>query len=224
MGYSVVVMQQSPIVPTNPDGSNRSTPVVSRAREDSSRSILPTLAILIAAPLTALLLTMFVFQSYEVDGPSMESTLQHQDRLLVWKLPKTVASLTNNPYIPEREDIIIFVKHGVNEIGGSDKQLIKRVIGLPGERVTVREGKVTVYNRQNPRGFNPDVGSWIADAQLSQTGGSVDITVKEDEVFVLGDNRDNSLDSRAFGTVKANDIVGKLAVRIFPINKFDSFL
>lgn len=217
-------MQQSPIVPINPDGSNRTTPVVSRPKQEGRRTILPTLAILIAAPLTALLLTMFVFQSYEVDGPSMEHTLQHQDRLIVWKLPKTFASLTNGHYVPGRGDIVIFVKHGVSEIGGGDKQLIKRVVALPGERVTVRDGKVTVYNKEKPNGFNPDLGEYTSSDISSETGGNIDLSVKDNEIFVLGDNRDNSLDSRAFGTVNSDDVVGKLAVRIFPLNKFESFL
>lgn len=217
-------MQQSPIVPINPDGSNRTTPVVSRSPQEGRRSILPTLAILIAAPLTALLLTMFVFQSYEVDGPSMEQTLQHQDRLIVWKLPRTIANLTGGHYVPSRGDIVIFVKHGVSEIGGGDKQLIKRVVALPGERVVVREGKVTVYSREQPNGFNPDLGDYASVDIAKTTSGNIDLTVKENEVFVLGDNRDNSLDSRAFGTVSSNDLVGKLAFRIFPINKFEGFL
>lgn len=217
-------MEQHPIVPTNPDGSNRPTPVISRPRKEVSRSILPTIAILIAAPLTALLLTMFVFQSYEVDGPSMEATLQHKDRLIVWKFGKTASNITNSSYIPSRGDIIIFVKHGLSEVGGDDKQLIKRVIAIPGERVVISEGRVTVYNREFPKGFNPDQGNAYSTDIDKSTAGHVDITVKENEVFVLGDNRSNSLDSRAFGAISAEDIVGELSLRIFPLNKFESFL
>src|SRR5882762_2580960 len=65
------------------------------------KSILSTIAILIIAPLIALTLTAFVFQSYEVDGPSMETTLQNHDRLIVVKVPRTFARITHHSYIPK---------------------------------------------------------------------------------------------------------------------------
>src|SRR4051812_22701390 len=84
-----------------------------QGRGGNWRDILSTLLILVAAPLIALLLTAFVFQSYEVDGQSMETTLHDHDRLIVLKVPRTVSRLTNHPYIPHRGDVIIFVKHNL---------------------------------------------------------------------------------------------------------------
>ena len=215
-----------------PPNSSIPTPVINsaptppsrnkRTREDW-RSIISTILILILAPLIALSLTAFVFQSYEVDGPSMETTLQHKDRLIVWKVPRTVARVTNNYCIPERGEIIVFVKHGVSDFSSQgDKQLIKRVIATPGERVVIRNGEVTVYNVAQPEGFNPDVTGSYSDKALP-TNGSLDMVIPNGEVFVLGDNRSNSLDSRSFGTVSADDIVGMLALRIFPFNKARGF-
>ena len=186
------------------------------------RSILSTVLLLLAAPLIALFLINFVFQSYEVDGPSMESTLYDQDRLIVLKTGKTWARATGGSFIPKRGDIVIFNKTRLGQFNGAEKQLIKRVIGLPGERVVVKDGSITVYNREFPGGFNPDKQADYGDAILS-TSGNLDITVPKNHIFVSGDNRGNSLDSRDFGTVPAADVVGTLALRIFPLNKLEAF-
>jgi len=187
-------------------------------------SVISTVAVLLIAPIVALFLTAFVFQSYQVDGPSMETTLYNNDRLLVWKVPKTWSKVTGNPYIPKRGDVVIFVERGINDFAGQDsgKQLIKRVIGLPGERVVVKDGSVTVYNKENPDGFQPDktlpYGNVIQSTSIDR-----DETVPKDQVFVLGDNRSNSLDSRTFGPIAAKDIVGKLIVRVWPLGSMKSF-
>lgn len=192
-------------------------------KRESWKSAFSTIAILIAAPIIALLLTAFVFQSYEVDGPSMETTLQDRDRLIVWKLPRTISRLTNRPFIPERGEIVIFIMHGIEAFDPTqDKQLIKRVIGVPGDRVVIRDGTIMVYNEEHPDGFNPDdQGDY--EPIKGDTHIAVDMYVPDGEVFVVGDNRPNSLDSRTFGTIAARDIVGTLSYRIFPINKAESF-
>lgn len=193
-----------------------------RPPKEGWRSIVSTILILMAAPLIAWILTVFVFQSYEVEGPSMETTLQNRDRLIVWKLGKTWARLTNQTYIPQRGDIVIF--HRPNDAGAAtegNKQLIKRVVALPGERVVVEDKVLTVYNKQFPNGFQPDeAGSYEI---TTATSGNIDLVVPGGQVFVCGDNRDNSLDSRNFGPVATDQIVGNLAIRVYPFNKFDTF-
>lgn len=221
-------MQQFPPTPRPEPSDPYPPPVLSSEPEPVQRgswySALSTILILIAAPVVALLLTAFVFQSYEVDGPSMEPTLQNRDRLIVLKVPRTVARITGEPYIPKRNDIIVFVKHGLPESAGvrEDKQLIKRVIGLPGDRVVVKDGAVTVFNSENPAGFDPDASSEHG-AAITTTSGESDVVVEEGQVFVAGDNRGNSLDSRTFGPIESSDIVGKLILRIFPLDKADTF-
>lgn len=227
-------MQQEPSLPNQPVGANPQPvlPPEEPLEEDvivtgegtkqrsGLASIVSTLALLLIAPLIAIALTAFVFQSYEVDGPSMEKTLQNQDRLIVWKVPRTLSRITKKNYIPERNDVIIFVRHDLFEEGGKEKQLIKRVVGLPGERVVVKDGKITVYNKENPNGFDPDATHEYGSLLQTPTSGDVDLVVPEGEVFTCGDNRLNSLDSRSFGTVPSKDIVGKMALRIFPIKQF----
>jgi signal peptidase I len=220
-------MQQEPTIshsnPASAPTSELPAALKDKKSKDGWKGVFSTILILIAAPLVAIFLTSFVFQSYEVDGPSMETTLQNRDRLIVWKVPRSIARLTNNTYVPRHNDIIVFVKHGLSEYStANDKQLIKRVIGLPGERVVVDGNTITVYNKEHPDGFNPDAG--VNHGQLTNpTSGTVDLVVPEGEVFVCGDNRSNSLDSRAFGTIPAKDIVGKLSIRIFPFNKAQKF-
>lgn len=191
--------------------------------EGGYRSLLATIALFLFAPLVALFLITFVFQSYQVDGPSMETTLQHNDRLIVLKLPKTWGNLTGKNYVPARGDIIIFERHESGGFSGeTDKHLIKRVIGLPGDHVVIKDGKVTIFNEESSSGFNPDENQPY-EKDFKRTTGNIDLSISDDEVFVLGDNRDNSLDSRVFGPVKLSNITGKLALRIYPFNKFDGF-
>lgn len=182
-----------------------------------------TIAILLIAPLIAILLTAFVFQSYQVDGPSMNTTLHNNDRLIVWKVPRTWSKITGHDYIPKRGDIIVFTEARLSEFGQDPtKQLIKRVIGLPGDRVTVHDNIVTVYNARYPEGFNPDT-TLPYRRTGADTAGVLDVVIPQHQIFVLGDNRPNSLDSRSFGTVKTKNIVGKLIVRILPLNKVERF-
>lgn len=187
------------------------------------RELFSTLGILATALVVALLIIAFVFRSYQVDGPSMENTLQNADKLIIWKVPRTWASITRHPYIPKRGDIVVFTESGLSQFGQTDtKQLIKRVIGLPGEKVVVNNGHYTVYNKEHPSGFNPDK-SLPYGKNIPTTSGEGTYSLGPGEVFVSGDNRPDSLDSRAFGPINASQIVGKLVLRVFPINQAEAF-
>jgi signal peptidase I len=201
-------------------GSNDNSP-----RRENVREFMSTIFVLVAALVVALSLIAFVFQSYQVDGPSMMTTLDNSDRLIVWKMPRTWARLTHHQYVPNRGDIIIFVQSDLAAFGQQDsKQLIKRVLGLPGERVVVADGVVTIYNKEHPRGFQPDKTlPYGANNHIPLTSGNVDVTLAKDQIFVNGDNRGNSLDSRSFGPVSLNHVVGKLVYRLLPINKAEKF-
>lgn len=198
-------------------------PIAPKHQKEGWSSAISTILILLLAPLIAVFLTHFVFQSYEVEGPSMVPTLHDNDRLIVLKTGKTWARVTGNDFIPKRGDIVVFQKAGLYEFNREDeKQLIKRVIALPGERVVVRDGIITVYNPEYPAGFQPDKSSDYADAIVS-TPGSVDIVVPSGHIFVSGDNRSNSLDSRNFGAIPTSDVVGTLVLRIFPFDGFKTY-
>lgn len=187
------------------------------------RELFSTLGILLTALCVALLIIAFVFRSYQVDGPSMETTLHNADKLIIWKVPRTWAKITGHDYIPSRGDVVVFSQEGLSEFSQQDsKQLIKRVIGLPGDRVVVNNGVYTVYNKEHPEGFDPDRVLPYG-KNIPTTSGNIDITLGEHQVFVSGDNRPDSLDSRAFGPIDADQIVGKLILRVFPVGQAKVF-
>lgn len=211
-----------PTIPAAPPSMSGSGKKKSGERS-GLHELLSTIGILFTALVVAFLMITFVFRSYQVDGPSMETTLQNTDKLIIWKVPRTIASITHHAYIPNRGDVIVFTQSGLSQFGQQDtKQLIKRVIGLPGDRVVVSNGEYTIYNKSNPKGFNPDK-TLSYGKNIPQTSGDIDVTLGPNQLFVSGDNRPDSLDSRAFGPINANQVVGKLVLRVFPIDKAQVF-
>lgn len=186
------------------------------------KEVISTIAIFLAAIILAITLNAFAIQSYQVEGQSMEPTLSNNDRLIVNKLPRSFARLTKGDYVPGRGDIVIFNLSGLSISSHKDKQLIKRVMGLPGERVVVKDGHVVVYNKEHPEGFEPDSSGQYKIAS-SSTAGNVDTTLHGNEIFVAGDNRNNSEDSRYFGPLPVDNIVGRLVLRVLPLNKAQKF-
>lgn len=155
----------------------------------------------------------FFLQVGTVSGLSMWSTLDDGQKILINKTPVTFARLNNNRYLPKRGDIIV-ASPNFGALDASLEQddeslIVKRVIGLPGERVVVTGHSLTVYNTDNPNGFDPDVsGSWAADVQREASVESMNVTLGENEVFLAGDNRPVSIDSRYNGPISTNQIVG----------------
>lgn len=156
-------------------------------------------------------------------GPSMEKTLFTDDRLIVNRVPVTLAHLQNKPYMPNRGQIIVF-KNPQYSPGMADEYVVKRVIAFPGERVVLQNGQYTVYNSESPGGFNPDDDN--NGEPGSPTSGSVDKIVPDGELFVSGDHREGnySLDSRnGLGTIPLYDVVGPVSMRLFPFNQIRTF-
>lgn len=145
-----------------------------------------------------------VFLPTFVNGESMYPTLDDHDFLLVYKL-----AYSND--LPERGDIIVFKSDLIDSKTNKKKDLVKRVIALPGERITIKDNKVLINGEFLNESYLIDI----------DTFGDVDIIVPDDHIFVLGDNRDNSTDSRSqiIGTIPLDDILGKVVIRMFPFNK-----
>lgn len=209
--------------------ANRSThqPLsINQRRHSAWYSFKPAISVatfIIGVIVVATGINAFVFQSYYVEGTSMSPTLHDDDRLIVSKAGHSFADLQGEPYIPARGDIVVLDSE-LPSTGGRADQLIKRIIGLPGERVHVENGNITVFNDANPEGFNVDTALGLELAPTFSTS-SIDIQLAANEVFVTGDNRGpgGSLDSRSFGPVKLESLQGRLWARIFPFSDAEIF-
>lgn len=149
----------------------------------------------------------FLVQPFFVIGASMEPNFYSGDYLIIDELSYRF----NNP---QRGQVVVF-KYPLNP----KEYYIKRIIGLPGETVAVRDGKVTIKNSEYPEGFVLDESKYFD----KYTGKDTENSLKENEYFVLGDNRDVSSDSRTWGAVPKNLIVGRAWVRVFPFDEFGIF-
>lgn len=151
--------------------------------------------------LTTFVIINYVGQRTVVQGQSMENTLFDHDNLIIDKLSYHFVN-------PKRFDIIVF------PIRTSEKYYIKRVIGLPGETVQIKEGNIYINSELLKEDFGKEIINFGGTA-------SVPITLKEDEYFVLGDNRNHSSDSRDpdVGVISEDAIIGKAWVRIWPLKR-----
>ncbi|MBR6097292.1 signal peptidase I [Candidatus Saccharibacteria bacterium] len=190
---------------------------------------------LLAVVLGTIFLNTYVYRSYNVVGNSMLNTFQNGDRVVVNRLAVSIAHFKGEEYVPERGQIIVFAN---GEASGpltcdppdnvDDQYIIKRVVAFPGERVTVKDGILTVYNDEYPEGHIYDT-EWREDGGIGPkeyTYGDVDIIVPAGELFVSGDNREglNSLDSRSgLGTIPYCRIMGPVLFRLYPFDKMRGF-
>ena len=196
--------------------------------------------------LGTLFLNTYIYRSYNVVGGSMENTLHGDDRVVVNRAAVSWAHFTGQEYVPERGQIIVFLNEDKDKVAEykaagvqnpmtcdvpssvDDQYIIKRVIAFPGERVTVKDGVMTIYNDEHPDGFVYDEEWRVSetDGPKEHTSGEVDTVVPEGELFVSGDNRvdNNSWDSRnGLGTIPYCRIIGPVAFRLFPLDKMRTF-
>ncbi len=203
----------------DPQVTDFDAPSPKNYRREEIKNVVYTILLFVLAPVLALFMILFVFQSYVVDGSSMEPTLQNGNRVFILKLPHSIATARDKQWIPDRHEIIVFKKPNDPSV-----QLIKRVIGLPGDRVTIQDEHFVIYNAEHPEGFNPDANTEYV-SSLPPTSGELPkegITVGQNQLFVTGDNRapGNSFDSRnGVGLVPTQNIVGRLWIRYFPLSE-----
>lgn len=194
-------------------------------RHPKLRDGLGLVLFVIGVVIGTLLINTFIFRNFTVQGASMEPTMHTGDRLIVNRLPITAAQIQNKRYVPERGRSIVFKNPNFNGSTGRDEYIVKRVIAFAGERVTVKDGTVTVYNSAKIHGFNPD--TTVNNNEPGQpTSGEVDTVVPEGTIFVMGDHRqgNHSCDSRScMGPIPLYDIVGPVSMRIWPLNSIRQF-
>ncbi len=151
----------------------------------------------------------FIMQPFIVLQSSMEPSFFERDYLII-------DEISYRFIVPERGEVIVFVSPEEN-----DDKLIKRVVGLPNEKVSINNGDVIIFNKTHPRGVRLDESVYLSPGLT--TKGEIDVQLKSDEYFVMGDNRSVSLDSRTFGPIKAKSMVGRALFRLYPFNKIVKF-
>lgn len=160
----------------------------------------------IMAAVTVGLIRYFIFKPFYVEGQSMEPTYEESQYLII-------DEITYRFHEPKRGEVIVLRAPIVEK-----DYYLKRIIGLPGDQIKVENNKVIIYNTQNPRGV------LLEEKYLTETTpGTANYTLGPDEYFVMGDNRDASFDSRRFGPIKRNTIVGRTWFRGWPLSKITLF-
>lgn len=168
----------------------------------------------------ALFIRFFIAAPYVVSGASMEPTFDNWDYLITDRLSYRVVE-------PHRGDVVVFCLPDSGECSlikrlqlgewTAPRTLIKRVVGLPGETVTVDNHTVRIQNSEHPEGFTLDETYLIEDNIGGPSG--ISTTLDAGEYFVLGDNRRVSSDSRVWGILPQENIIGRVLVRLFPLQK-----
>ncbi|MFH1610922.1 MAG: signal peptidase I [Patescibacteria group bacterium] len=188
--------------------SNQNVPK-NEGKESFKDFIWETVKIVIICLIIVIPIKQFVVQPFYVKGASMEPNFYDHEYLLIDEI-----SYRFNE--PERGEIIVF-RHPP----GEKSFYIKRLIGLPGERITIKDNVIMIYNQQNPNGVKLDEKEYLPDSIKFYD--DVDVTLEADKYFVMGDNRVSSLDSRRFGPVNEEDIIGRTWLRGWPFDRFKVF-
>ncbi len=154
----------------------------------------------------AALIRQFVIQPFIVDGQSMEPNFQNNDYLITDKVSYRL-------HTPSRGEVVIF-----HPPDNPSVNYLKRVIGLPGDTIKISGGDVYVNGKKIKESYINN-----NEKTLSPNSGDVELTLKDKEYFVLGDNRNHSRDSREIGPVPIENIVSRIWLRLFPFNSIKAF-
>lgn len=155
---------------------------------------------IIEAAIIIILLFLFCWP-VKINGISMEHTFYDKNRVYISRISKYINDI-------ETGDIIVFSE----TLNGEKKELIKRVIAKEGDTVKIDRGKVYVNSEEITEDYT-----------TGMTMGHIEITVPENSFFVLGDNREDSIDSRHLGTISKNDIIGKVIFKIYPFDEIQLY-
>lgn len=171
-------------------------------------SLLEVLEIAVIAVAAVFIVRTFLVQPFLVSGTSMYPTFSNGDYVLTDELTYRIRP-------PERGEVVVF-----HDVSDPSTYLIKRIIGLPGERVVINNDTVTIYDKQDPNGFV------LKEPYLppgTVTSGNIDITLSSSSYFMMGDNRAVSYDSRSWGPLPAANIVGLVRFRLWPLSAMAIF-
>lgn len=189
------------------DQHSTSDQTTEKPNPKKTNGFLETIRFAVIALLIVLPIRFFIAQPFIVSGASMDDTFENNQYLIV-------DQVSYNFHQPERGDVVIF-KYPLDP----SKFFIKRVIGLPGETVVLSGLSVSIQNEKHPEGITleePYLDTVSKETYLT-------ITLDENEYFVMGDNRDHSSDSRTWGVLPEENIMGRAILRLLPINNTGVF-
>jgi signal peptidase I len=178
-------------------------PPPTKKRRRRRRALIEWSAIIVIAVLVSFLMRTYVFQTFYIPSGSMEPTLQIGDRIIVNKLSVTWGTINIG-------DIVVFKAPPAENCGEPVTDLVKRVIGVPGDSLKSKGNTIYVNGV-------PLAEKWTHTEPLG--GAITPITLKPNQYFMMGDNHSDSCDSRMWGPVPRSDIIGKAFVRIWPLSR-----
>lgn len=173
--------------------------------EEKENALVEIVRFSIIALIIVIPIRMFIAQPFIVSGESMVETFQHGQYLIVDQVSYKIGK-------PQRGDVVIF-RYPVDP----SKFFIKRIIGVPGDEIVIEDNTVTIYNEANPEGALLDE-PYITDMTNSKDDKK---ELGDREYFVMGDNRNHSSDSRSWGVLMEDRIVGRALIRLFPPQSLD---
>lgn len=182
-----------------------------RRRRSATRNAVEWGIVLVGALGVALVVKTWLFQAFYIPSESMLPTLAVGDRVLVNKVSYDIGDV-------DRGDIVVFERPEDWNTGAID-DLIKRVIGLPGDTISAREGQVYVDGELLDEPWLAAEDEGVTRFEAS-SGCDVECTLGPNELFVLGDNRDNSSASNVYGPIDFERVVGRAFIRVWPIGEF----
>jgi len=180
-------------------------------RETFGQIIWEVLKVLVVSLAIVIPIRYFIFQPFSVQGLSMFPTFDDKDYLIVDQISYYLRD-------PLRGEVSVF-----HFPGDYQEYYIKRLIALPGERIVIRDNTVTIFNASAPDGFVLHETYLSEGVKTIVPQNELDMTLREGEYFFMGDNRENSSDSRWFGAVPRSNIIGRVWLRGWPIHKIQVY-
>jgi len=204
-------------------------PEVDEVYQGIGSFILEIVKIFILALIIIIPIRVFLFQPFFVQGDSMVPNFENNQYLIINELGyKTTAVglgdkifFTVKPFREIKRQMVIVFRYPLDR----KKYFIKRIIGMPGEKIEIKNGQIYIYNKENPNGYVLNEEDYLMPGikTVNNLNNNSNITLKDDEYFVMGDNRMASSDSRSWGPIKKTDIIGTVIFRAWPLTKIKVF-